>query len=689
MNRLDALRSKAWPIVCTVLLLFFGATRLYNLSARPLHHDEGVNGLFMKTLIESNNWKYDPKNYHGPTLYYLQLIPTWVLSYINDGAGSFNPHSVSGLTPVGVRLPIALVGILTLFLILNCWPMLGRVGAASACLFAGASCDLLFYNRYFIHESYMVLFTVIAIFNAYRYRQTKDPFYAYIVGLASTLLFSTKETALFHFGVLIAALVCAKLTKWLADGRREKIEIRQFWDAPNRVLDGLKNHAPVIFAICILFWAMLFSSMLTNFRGPLDSVRSYFFWGAEGVESGHVKPFFYYFTSILNRYEAVLLIFSFIGVILAFVKNEIKGLFLAYWTLGMAAFYSLVPYKTPWLVMDIVLPMTFVAGFGVQTVYDEVRRRLPGIRGRIVLIAFASIGLFLMIGEARETYLVNFVEYDSDVHPQIYAHTLRDIKDMLAKIDAAATRAGGKDAVINIFSDQYWPLPLYLIQYRNARFWGNSYADCKDPDAPILIVIPQLQPQVDARLKDLYNIKTFLLRPGVGLALYTNTNLSDPQGVISRPIDLNVSHPKPANANPGLKLEAFSGVGFATKPEHTVNGDTSYSFSWLYDAEKKYKSPFSLRWTGYINIEKAGQYKFALESDDGSWLTIDDTPVIDNGGDHAVTKLSRAVNLSAGYHKFEMKYYDVLGGAVLHFTWAPPGSAEVPVPAINFVYQPQ
>jgi len=689
MNRFDALRRQAWPIVCTVLLLFFGATRLYDISSRPLHHDEGVNGIFMKNLIQTGVWKYDPKNYHGPTLYYLQLVPTWIASYFNDGAASFNPKSISGLTTVSIRLTIAFAGILLLWLVLSCWPMLGRLGAAAACILVGMSCDILFVSRYFIHETYMLVFTVMAVSSAHRYRQTKEPFYAYIAAVGATLMFATKETTVFHFLVLILALACAKATKWLADGRVEPLSWRDAQAAPRRVINGLGQHAPIIFTICIVIWALLFSSFLTNWKGPFDSTRSFFIWGAEGVESGHVKNFFYYFTDIILRYETVVVIFGFVGILAAFIRADLKGLFLAYWTLGMCGAYSLIPYKTPWLVIQLVLPMAFSAGYGVQTIYDEVRARLPLVRARVVLAAFAGVGLFLIIAEGRQTFRVNYHEYDKDKHPQVYAHTTRDVNDIMAKIDAAASRAGGKKMVINVFTDIYWPMPLYLVQYPNARFWGGNPADCKDPDAPVLLVMPKLQPELDARLKDIYSIKTINLRPGIPMALYTNTNLTNPQGVVTRTLDLLVSQPRPEGARSGLRMEAFKGVGFAGKPLRVVNGETAYDFNWETDGDKKWEAPFSLRWTGYMNIERAGLYKVALESDDGSWLTIDDTPIIDNGGDHPVIKMSRTVNLSAGYHKFELKYFDTMGGAVLHFTWAPPGSGEVPVPGLNFVYTPQ
>lgn len=681
MNRLQALRAKTWPIVYAVLLTFFGLTRLYNLGARPLHHDEGVNGNFMKILISSGQWHYDPKNYHGPTLFFFQVVPTWIASYINDGLGAFNKHSISGITPVGMRLPIAIMGIVLLWMLLESWPMLGKVGAAAACVFAGLSCDILFFSRYFIHEIYVLLFTLAVVMNAYQFHRTRDSLYAYLAALSATLLLCTKETGVFHLIVLVLAYACAQITYWISDEQRGRFSLDLVTSEPAADLRSAAPHLVYIGGLCFLVWMVFFSSFFTNFSGLIDSLRAFKFWGSEGLKSGHVKPFFYYTTDILIRYETVALIFGFVGIAAAFLKNDRTGLFLSFWTMGIVAFYSLVPYKTPWLVVNLVLPLTIVAGYGVQAVAEAVLKNLSPRHAKISLSALAGVGIFLAVAEARQTYRVNFVEYDSDKHPQIYAHTLRDVFNMLAKIDAVSSRAGGKEMTINVFTDVYWPLPMYLNKYEFVRFWGNRVDTCPAPDAPILIVAPQNQKLVDSHLKDLYSIHSYLLRPGVPLELYVNTNVSSTPGVVVSQLDLLTSQSAPKDAAPGLKLEAFAGVNFSGKPTETREGDTSYDFTWLSDPAKKYQSPFSLRWTGYIRVDKAGVYRFGLNSDDGSWLTLDDTPVIDNGGDHALLKMSRSVNLSAGYHRIEVKYYDAGGGAELHFTWAPPGTPEVAVPA--------
>ena len=67
------LTDNLWLIGCLVVTAIAIFWRFYELALKPFHHDEGVNGFFMTTLFRDGIYKYDPSNYHGPTLYYIAL----------------------------------------------------------------------------------------------------------------------------------------------------------------------------------------------------------------------------------------------------------------------------------------------------------------------------------------------------------------------------------------------------------------------------------------------------------------------------------------------------------------------------------------------------------------------------------------------------------------------------------------
>ena len=69
----DASSDLMWWVSCGVITFLAVAMRFYELGMKPLHHDEGVNGFFLTNLFRDGAYKYDPANYHGPTLYYISL----------------------------------------------------------------------------------------------------------------------------------------------------------------------------------------------------------------------------------------------------------------------------------------------------------------------------------------------------------------------------------------------------------------------------------------------------------------------------------------------------------------------------------------------------------------------------------------------------------------------------------------
>ena len=66
---------------------------------------------------------------------------------------------------------------------------------------------------------------------------------------------------------------------------------------------------------------------------------------------------------------------------------------------------------------------------------------------------------------------------------------------------------------------------------------------------------------------------------------------------------------------------------------------------------------FAIDYTGKFWIARNGKYKFALNSDDGSKLYIDDTLVIDNDGQHPPVSRKGSVKLTVGVHRIRVSYF--------------------------------
>jgi PKD repeat protein len=96
---------------------------------------------------------------------------------------------------------------------------------------------------------------------------------------------------------------------------------------------------------------------------------------------------------------------------------------------------------------------------------------------------------------------------------------------------------------------------------------------------------------------------------------------------------------------------------------------TDQSSTWPTDYVGR-QDNFSVTWDGYLNVPVDATYSFRLTSDDGSWLWVDDTELIDNGGLHSSTAITQSTTLTKGYHHIVVKMYENTGVAVAYLDYA-------------------
>lgn len=115
--------DRLWLIGSVVITLIAAVLRFAWLAIKPLHHDEGVNGFFLTNLVRDGIYKYDPGNYHGPTLYYI----------------AFPFVKLFGLETIPIRVSVGIFGVLTVVLALFLKRYIGRWGGLLAALFIALS----------------------------------------------------------------------------------------------------------------------------------------------------------------------------------------------------------------------------------------------------------------------------------------------------------------------------------------------------------------------------------------------------------------------------------------------------------------------------------------------------------------------------------------------------------------------
>ena len=103
----------------------------------------------------------------------------------------------------------------------------------------------------------------------------------------------------------------------------------------------------------------------------------------------------------------------------------------------------------------------------------------------------------------------------------------------------------------------------------------------------------------------------------------------------------------------------------------------------------KLSDQFMVRWSGTLNIASDGDYKFLMNSDDGSRLSIDDQLVVENWGPHSMTKKSGSITLRPGSHRVTILYQEggVEAGCIAG--WIRPGGKEEPIPASILSHDPK
>lgn len=82
---------------------------------------------------------------------------------------------------------------------------------------------------------------------------------------------------------------------------------------------------------------------------------------------------------------------------------------------------------------------------------------------------------------------------------------------------------------------------------------------------------------------------------------------------------------------------------------------------------------FAIKFEGVFRIEREGNYRFTLNSDDGSKMYIDGQQVVDNDGIHSPKTASGSVKLTKGTHKVIVGFFQVGGGVELDVHIEGPG----------------
>jgi predicted membrane-bound mannosyltransferase len=213
----------------------------------------------------------------------------------------------------------------------------------------------------------------------------------------------------------------------------------------------------------------------------------------------------------MTREELPIFVFGLLGAL--YVAWEARSRFAVVasaWAIGLFLAYSILGYKTPWLMLNWVLPFALVGGYALGRAW-QARRTVIHAGAPIVL----SVGLAFSGVQAG---LLAFRDYDNDTNAYVYVPTKRDVLTLVDWIHTEDARlgAGGQIGVV-VMSPDYWPLPWYLRDDKKAGFYGSIV----DVAAPIQIVKTDQVASLPATFNATYErVGQYTLRGGVDLVVY-------------------------------------------------------------------------------------------------------------------------------------------------------------------------
>lgn len=532
VNRCE-ISERAWQLSALAILVAGAFLRLFKLSLVPLHHDEGVNGNFLVSLVRNGTYTYDPNNYHGPTLYYFSAIFPWLTRFFG-GKGFGEAY---GLTTFNVRFVTAAFGVATIGLALLLRKRLGTIGALSAAGLIAISPGAVYLSRYFIHESLFVFFALGIIVAVLRYYDTGGAVYMILAAISAALMVATKETWIINGPVLLVALTTTLAYFWL----RKRLGISKESETDNdQSLErfggaiSIATVALMAFTVFIVVNVFFYSSFFTNYpKGVYDSLQTLALWRKRTQE--HFHPWQQYIKWLLLE-EGLVLILAGVGALIAVWRaNNRFAVFVAQFAFGLLAAYSLVGYKTPWISLNFIVPLALAGGYALNVAYEKLCDfQQPAFIALPAVLIVAICGF--------QMYQLNFVHYDDDKYVYVYAHTRRETLVMLEQIDRVANKMGtGYDTGIALVSPEYWPLPWYFRNYPRVGYYQKVVPTTE----PIIIGSVGQEEEIQATFGDRYRQidsstlsdprissegnpgGSFSLRPGVNLLLYVRSDVAN------------------------------------------------------------------------------------------------------------------------------------------------------------------
>jgi hypothetical protein len=122
----------------------------------------------------------------------------------------------------------------------------------------------------------------------------------------------------------------------------------------------------------------------------------------------------------------------------------------------------------------------------------------------------------------------------------------------------------------------------------------------------------------------------------------------------------------------GLRGSYFQGASFEKLLFERLDTKIDFTDKSLPFPEGK-GGAVSVRWTGYLLVDKDGNYMIASGFDGGQRLWIDGKLILEDWTEHGATEQQASVKLLKGFHEIKLEYMNSKGEARISLSWDGPG----------------
>ena len=255
--------NRRWiPIL---IVAFTAVFRLWFLTIKPPHFDEGVNGWFLDEMARQGYYQYDPANYHGPLHFYILFLFKVLL----------------GRNLWALRLPVVIVSTATVWLVTLFDRFIDRRTCWLAALAMAVSPGAEFYGRYAIHEPEMVFFLILLVWGALGIKRFGTSGYLWAATLGFTGMILTKETYVIHITAFLLAIPSLLILERFLPSSEPQSPPPKPYPFEDLCLVGAVSAGLIIF---------FYSGTFLNFPGLKGIYSTFGEWAKTGKEGhGHEK----------------------------------------------------------------------------------------------------------------------------------------------------------------------------------------------------------------------------------------------------------------------------------------------------------------------------------------------------------------------------------------------------------------